>query len=277
MIKFHIKKIGFGFLLLFLCGFILLSVHQHYLIKSLIRQNQKWEIDKYQMIQDLNDLNQRMKSWHEFLKGQGTLVSYPLFLKSHYGSDQLSQFQEVQVNFNFSALMPFGRSRFESHFYGIMALQKIRMSSYLKDFLPFLKSKKPQSSFFNNIPSMWPTEGKITSLFGMRNHPIKRKRKFHRGVDIANLTSTDIVSSAPGIVIHAGPHGGHGNTVIIDHNNGFKTLYGHSKTVLVKRGDKVERGTLIAKMGSTGYSTGPHLHYEIHFEGTPLDPLLMIN
>lgn len=134
------------------------------------------------------------------------------------------------------------------------------------------KQPTPQP-FDEHIPSIWPTEGKISSLFGMRVHPISKQKKFHKGVDIANLKSTDIVATADGIVIYAGKKGGYGNAIIIDHGNGYKTLYGHAQTLLVKAGDQVKRGMLIAAMGSTGYSTGPHLHYEITFADEVLDPV----
>jgi len=85
------------------------------------------------------------------------------------------------------------------------------------------------------VPDIWPTEGKITSLFGTRVHPISKRKKFHTGVDIANLNSTDILCTASGKVEFSGYKGGYGNTVIIDHNNGFKTLYAHAYSLLVKK------------------------------------------
>jgi len=161
-------------------------------------------------------------------------------------------------------------------------VQQLLQTSYDRQTLPDkaqLKAQaKPQKrpslqTFDAHIPSIWPTEGKLSSLFGMRRHPIAKQQKFHKGVDIANLKSTDIVATADGIVAYAGKKGGYGNAVIIDHGNGYKTLYGHAQTLLVKAGDRVQRGTLIAAMGSTGYSTGPHLHYEITFADEVLDPV----
>lgn len=130
---------------------------------------------------------------------------------------------------------------------------------------------------FENIPSIWPTKGNISSLFGMWYHPILKRMKFHSGVDIANLQSTDIIATADGTVEFAGKKGGYGNAIIIDHGNGYKTLYSHAQTLLVKVGDHVKRGTLIATMGSTGLSTGAHLHYEISFAGESLDPTWYVN
>lgn len=123
------------------------------------------------------------------------------------------------------------------------------------------------------IPKLWPTSGKITSLFGSRNHPIDKRVRFHSGIDIANAKSTDVLASATGIVEFAGKKGGYGNTIVIDHLNGFKTLYGHNNELLVEVGQEIPKGTLISRMGSTGKSTGPHLHFEILLDGKAVDPL----
>ncbi|MBF0107372.1 MAG: M23 family metallopeptidase [Deltaproteobacteria bacterium] len=95
-------------------------------------------------------------------------------------------------------------------------------------------------------------------------------------MDIANLKSTDILVTADGVVEYSGTKGGYGNTVIVNHNNGFETLYGHADYLLVSRGDAVQKGTVIARMGSTGKSTGSHLHYEVLFAGEAVDAEVMV-
>jgi murein DD-endopeptidase MepM/ murein hydrolase activator NlpD len=118
-----------------------------------------------------------------------------------------------------------------------------------------------------------PARGRLSSGFGYRIHPISRRRKMHTGIDIAAPTGTPIVAAAPGVVISAGTMRGYGGTVILDHGGGFSTLYAHCSRLLVRRGQRVKAGERIALMGSTGYSTGPHLHFETRVNGRPVNPL----
>jgi murein DD-endopeptidase MepM/ murein hydrolase activator NlpD len=118
-----------------------------------------------------------------------------------------------------------------------------------------------------------PAQGRLSSGFGMRVHPISRRRRLHAGIDIAAPTGTPIIAAAPGVVIFSGWRGGYGNAVIIDHGGGLSTLYGHCSRLLVKSGQRVKQGQRIALMGSTGYSTGPHLHFETRINGKPVNPL----
>jgi murein DD-endopeptidase MepM/ murein hydrolase activator NlpD len=117
-----------------------------------------------------------------------------------------------------------------------------------------------------------PVRGRITSGFGYRFHPILHRAKLHTGIDIAAPSGTPIVSTAGGEVVTAGWRGGYGNTVIIDHGRGRATLYGHMSSVSVRVGQVVSRGQLIGRVGSTGLSTGPHCHYELRVNGSPVNP-----
>lgn len=118
-----------------------------------------------------------------------------------------------------------------------------------------------------------PASGRLSSGFGMRTHPISGRRKLHAGIDIAAPTGTPIYAAAPGVVISSGWRGGYGNAVVIDHGGGLSTLYGHCSRLLVKSGQRVTQGQRIALIGSTGYSTGPHLHFETRVNGKPVNPL----
>ncbi len=120
-----------------------------------------------------------------------------------------------------------------------------------------------------NIPSGWPTTGEISSPFGWRWNGTD----FHPGIDIANDTGTPLIATADGVVTAAGWNsGGYGNLVDIDHGDGFFTRYAHASEVIVHEGQYVHRGEVIAYMGSTGFSTGPHVHYEIHVQGETVNP-----
>ncbi len=121
----------------------------------------------------------------------------------------------------------------------------------------------------------WPSPNyyKITSQYGYRIHPILKKKKLHTGIDIAVPSGTTIIAANSGTVIYSGYNGGYGNTVIIDHGGKISTLYAHNSKLLVKVGDKVEKGEAITKSGSTGLSSGPHLHFEVRENGQHVDPM----
>lgn len=118
-----------------------------------------------------------------------------------------------------------------------------------------------------------PTAGRLTSPFGNRIHPVTRARSFHTGIDLANASGTAILASKNGVVERVGYQGTYGNVVIINHGNGVTTLYAHLSGFNVKVGQNVQQGQRIASMGSTGRSTGPHLHFEIRQNGTAVNPL----
>jgi murein DD-endopeptidase MepM/ murein hydrolase activator NlpD len=117
-----------------------------------------------------------------------------------------------------------------------------------------------------------PVDGEITSLFGYRMHPILGYQKFHSGIDFGADSGTTIRAGAAGVVIYADWYGGYGNTVIVDHGGGITTLYAHSEGFYITNGQQVQKGQPIAAVGSTGLSTGPHLHFEVRQAGEPIDP-----
>ena len=121
----------------------------------------------------------------------------------------------------------------------------------------------------------WPAPGysNITSAYGMRFHPILKTRKMHTGVDIGAPMSATIVAADSGKIIHAGWMGGYGQVLVVDHGNGISTLYAHQSAFLVSNGQTVNRGDPIGKVGSTGWSTGPHLHFEVRINGSYTDPM----
>ena len=123
-------------------------------------------------------------------------------------------------------------------------------------------SRPPSSAGF-----IWPTSGTLTSGFGWR------WGRMHEGIDIAAPTGTPISAAASGTVIYAGWMGGYGNLVVIDHGNGLATAYGHQSSIAVGSGTYVSQGQTIGYVGSTGHSTGPHVHFEVRVNGTPVDPL----
>ena len=139
-----------------------------------------------------------------------------------------------------------------------------------------IKQQKEEEERLNSLPSIngiklavTPTEGRITSRYGVSS---RIRKSTHTGLDIAAVTGTDIKVVADGTVISANYNGSYGNLVKVDHGNGVETWYAHTSKMLVKAGDAVKAGDVIAKVGSTGNSTGPHLHLEIRINGEHVDP-----
>jgi len=131
---------------------------------------------------------------------------------------------------------------------------------------------KNQKSLLSSTPSIWPIRGWVTSGFGFRKSPFTGLREKHEGWDIAARNGSPVRTTADGVVVVEGREYGYGNLVEIDHGYGRVTRYGHNSKNLVKVGDRVKRGQVIALVGNTGRSTGPHLHYEVLLNGVPANP-----
>jgi murein DD-endopeptidase MepM/ murein hydrolase activator NlpD len=129
-----------------------------------------------------------------------------------------------------------------------------------------------QTAKLRATPSIAPTKGWVTSAFGYRTSPFTANREFHRGLDIAGRLGTPVYAPADGTVRFAGHRRALGNSVSLRHGYGVSTIYGHMNELTVEAGQKVERGDQIGTLGSTGRSTGPHLHYQVQVNGSPVDP-----
>ena len=119
---------------------------------------------------------------------------------------------------------------------------------------------------------IWPARGVFTSGYGIRRHPIFRIRRMHTGQDIAAPSGTPVQAASDGRVIYTGWFGGYGKIVVVDHGDGVSTLYAHLSRILTRSGARVRRGEVVGRVGSTGYSTGPHVHFEVRVNGRPIDP-----
>ena len=145
-----------------------------------------------------------------------------------------------------------------------------------EQFESLLKSLEDQQNLLASTPAIRPVarnvKSWITSRFGYRKSPFTGRREFHKGYDISSRKGTPILATADGVVTFAGKKGLMGNMIVIDHGHGMITRFGHCQKFLKKRGEKVKRWEPIALMGNTGRSTGPHVHYEVHLNGIPVNP-----
>jgi murein DD-endopeptidase MepM/ murein hydrolase activator NlpD len=132
---------------------------------------------------------------------------------------------------------------------------------------------KNQQLLLASTPSIWPTSGWLSSGFGNRASPFTGKREFHNGIDISTRSGASIIAPADGIVSCVRFDNYSGRVIGISHGFGFETVYAHLKKVLVKKGQPVKRGEVVALVGNSGRSTGPHLHYEVHLNKVPVNPL----
>jgi len=149
-----------------------------------------------------------------------------------------------------------------------------RQETSLQMLIEYFEDKR---SLYASTPSAWPVRGWVTSPFGNRTSPFSGILKFHEGIDIASQTGTPVMAPADGVVIKAGFGTGYGNMVEISHGYGIKTLYGHNSRLNVKAGQRIRRGDVIAYVGDSGSSTGPHVHYEVRVNGLPVNPVRYLN
>jgi murein DD-endopeptidase MepM/ murein hydrolase activator NlpD len=144
------------------------------------------------------------------------------------------------------------------------------------DFESLLGKLEAQKNMLAHTPAIRPAKGWITSKFGYRQSPFTGKRELHKGLDIAYRKGSPIVATADGVVTYAGTKGLLGLVLVIDHGHGIVTRYAHLDEIIHNKGARVERGEIIAHMGNTGRSTGPHLHYEVRLNGIPVNPVKYI-
>ncbi|MCL2510809.1 MAG: M23 family metallopeptidase [Bacteroidales bacterium] len=155
-------------------------------------------------------------------------------------------------------------------------LDKIASQTYVqsKSFDEVFQLATQKEEMLVSIPGILPTnKANLVSFFGMRPHPRYKMLRMHTGVDFSAPTGTPIYVTGNGVVESVKYQGGYGNTIVVDHGFNYKTLYGHLSSMSVRPGQTVKRGQQIGKIGNTGNSVGPHLHYEVHYKGVPKNPI----
>jgi murein DD-endopeptidase MepM/ murein hydrolase activator NlpD len=147
--------------------------------------------------------------------------------------------------------------------------EAVRQEQSLQELQTYFQDQK---SLLASTPAIWPTRGWVTSDFGARLDPLTADRAMHAGLDIAAPPGKEVLAPADGTVVFSGTEGAYGNVLVVDHGYGLKTRYGHLQKLLVRAGERIRRGQQIATVGTTGRSTGPHLHYEVRVNGLPENP-----
>jgi murein DD-endopeptidase MepM/ murein hydrolase activator NlpD len=154
-----------------------------------------------------------------------------------------------------------------------LELEATSQEESLSELEKLLQSKK---DMLVHTPSIWPVHGWVTSGFGFRTNPFTGLTQMHEGLDIANRIGTPVIAPSDGIVSDTGKDSAYGNFILISHGFGINSRFLHLNKILVRPGQRVKRGDKIAEVGTTGKSTGPHLHYEVRVNGIPVNPLRYI-
>ena len=178
--------------------------------------------------------------------------------------------RQYPSQFEGQALDVFNISSQMSYLKGHVVTMERKMRRHVKVFDQYLE-------WFQETPSIWPVYGYIRSGYGWRVHPLKRSRQFHKGIDIPAWIGAPVQATADGYVEFSGWGGGYGWMVVLSHKFGIKTFYAHLSEVEVRQGVRVNKGQIIGKIGTSGLSTGPHVHYEIRHRRKALEPTRYLN
>lgn len=263
------------FLILSITSFVFLGklLSERSLMLSYKHENQllKHKIAGYG--KEVNEIQSKVAALEHLESKVRTLSAYS---ERHDSNNLAIGGKEVDLLRDFSAVAERKEKQFFDELNSTLVslgteIQQREMS--LTELVDFLEEQRLQAL---STPSVWPVKGWLSSKFGYRISPFTGRRVFHEGIDLAARYGAPVVASGKGIVIYAGYKLGYGKLVTIDHGFGYVTRYGHNSRVIAKVGDRVEKGQKIAKVGSTGKSTGPHVHYEVLVNGIPVNPLKFI-
>jgi murein DD-endopeptidase MepM/ murein hydrolase activator NlpD len=229
---------------------------------------QKYFVQKTQIssfVQDIDSLRRRINN----LQKSNNKFRVIAGLSQNDNPQYLSGIGGETVNGNLT-LAPESRmiKQIHSNIRNLDVMIEVEQDS-LKELENTVREKK---SLLASTPTIWPARGWLASGFGYRLSPFTNKREMHKGIDIATYFGSPVYATADGVITFSGNNGSLGKTVKIDHGYGYTTRYGHNSNLLVKVGDRVKRGQKVAKVGSTGRSTGPHLHYEVRLNNISVNP-----
>lgn len=222
-----------------------------------------------QLIEELDRVKKEIKAKQEFVEVKAEQVESEfrktLDLKKEVSKEQRKITSKVNSAKQELVKIQTDRIKLEK------ALQELEETS--KEIENDIKKQSGLGEELGTGRMLWPVRGRISSNFGWRRHPVLKKQKYHSGLDIAVRSGTPVLAADSGVVLVSGWRGGYGNFVAIDHGNGISTCYGHNSRLLVKVGEKVNKGQKVALSGNTGLSTGPHVHFEVRLKGAPANPI----
>lgn len=218
----------------------------------------------------LYETTQKMEKRHAFLKQEDKALQR--LINQNIETQPSKNLSEINGN----KLLSLQQYALKSNRGGIYYINELRQKIHLL-YQENEREERKIKTALERVPTLWPVNGELRSFFGYRTHPVTGGYQFHNGVDIVADYREAIKASASGVVSKAGWEAGYGNVLEIEHGNGFVSKYAHCSHLLVSAGSIVKKGEEVALVGSTGLSTGPHLHYEIHKYGQPIDPVQYLN
>ncbi len=242
-------------------------------ISSQINENRALQTENRKLRQDMQLYQSRLDSMESSLERIENFSSRLKMITNLMDRDQLSQQMEAQLP---SAVIAEQPAETKSSSPVDFNFDQVTNRSYSleQNLHELYELLSDQRSFLSALPTKKPSDGVFTSGFGVRVSPMgDGGEKMHEGIDIAAGVGTPIRAPASGTVVFAGKKSGYGQIVMVDHGYGLETWYGHTSRVLVRAGQKIKRGQSIALVGNSGRSTGSHLHYEVHVNGIPVDPI----
>jgi murein DD-endopeptidase MepM/ murein hydrolase activator NlpD len=242
-------------------------------ISSQINENRALQTENRKLRQDMQLYQSRLDSMESSLERIENFSSRLKMITNLMDRDQLSQQMEAQLP---SAVIAEQTAETKSSSPVDFNFDQVTNRSYSleQNLHELYELLSDQRSFLSALPTKKPSDGVFTSGFGVRVSPMgDGGEKMHEGIDIAAGVGTPIRAPASGTVVFAGKKSGYGQIVMVDHGYGLETWYGHTSRVLVRAGQKIKRGQSIALVGNSGRSTGSHLHYEVHVNGIPVDPI----
>jgi len=242
-------------------------------LSYLRKKNSTQEIQLIALSKKINQINQRMAKLQEFERKLRVMTN----LEPSEGQDLFfslggsninnlkSDYQLKEVHKGIIQQMHKSLENLETEI-EVTSISQAELNNFLKE----------QKSILACTPSISPTNGWFSSGFGYRISPFTNRREFHKGLDIGNRIGTPVIAPADGLVVFVGREGNFGKMLSINHGYNLTTRYGHLNKFRVKKGQYVKRGQVIAEVGKSGRSTGPHLHYEVLVNGVPVNPLRYI-
>ena len=241
--------------------FVLRTTYLSWVTSRLSRQNEELKKTTEEIDLALGDLRRKMTDFESRTSEMGLVLGVARL--------PLSQRTPAGGGLSLRNLEPVDGARFVQRELKVLESRTQELQQSLEAMQPAFQK---QVAFLASTPSILPVRGLYGNGYGWRRDPFTGERDFHQGLDIAAAPGTKVVAPADGIVTMAGPTGGYGNFLVISHGYGMVTHYGHLQKFMVRPGQRVHRGEVIGMVGSTGRSTGPHLHYEVVVHQRAVDP-----